>query len=64
MGELLCQVVVNNVPENAYEWIVARWSPEDNSLWFWGSWESEEQAKEIAKFMDGILVRRADNVAR
>lgn len=61
MAEVLCQVIVNNVPDQTEEWIVARWCPELNSLWFWGSWASEAQAKEIAKLMDGILVRRVDS---
>jgi len=58
MGEQLCQVMVNNVPENVKEYIVARWSKETSSLWFWGSWSSEPQANEIAKMIDGVVVRR------
>lgn len=54
----LYQVEVNNVPKDSYEWIVARWSAENHNLWFWGSWETEPQAKEIAKMIDGIVVRR------
>lgn len=55
-----CQVEVNNVPEDTEEWIVCRWNPNDNTLWYYGSWETKEQAKEIAKFLDGILVRRVN----
>jgi hypothetical protein len=51
-------VEVNNMPLDAEEWVVARWNPETNELWYWGSWSDKNQAKEIAKFMDGILVRR------
>lgn len=57
MGELF-QVEVNNVPNDCYEWIVARWSPASHDLWFWGSWTNELQAREIAKMIDGIVVRR------
>ena len=57
----LCQVEVNNVPDHTEEWIVARWCPEENCLWYWGSWASEALAKEIAKLMDGILVRRVES---
>lgn len=58
---VLCQVEVNNMPLDAEEWVVARWSPETNELWYWGSWSDKNQAKEIAKFMDGILVRRVES---
>lgn len=60
MAELL-QVEVNNVPKDSFEWIVARWSPVSCDLWFWGSYKSEKQAREIAKFLDGIVVRRLEN---
>lgn len=58
MAEQLCQVVVNNTPENALEYIVARWSKDTSGLWYWGSWENESQAKEIAKLVDGVVVKR------
>lgn len=54
----LFQVEVNNVPDDCYEWIVARWSPASHDLWFSGSWKSETQAREIAKMIDGVVVRR------
>ena len=60
MAELY-QVEVNNVPKDCYEWIVARWSPESRGLWFWGSWDNKAQAEEIAKFIDGIVVRRVED---
>lgn len=60
MAELY-QVEVNNVPKDCYEWIVARWNPEDCELWFWGSWDNKPQAREIAKMIDGIIVRRVED---
>ena len=60
MGELY-QVEVNNVPDDALEYIVARWSKETSSLWFWGSWETKEQANEISELVDGIVVKRVKN---
>lgn len=57
MGALY-QVEVNNVPDDALDYIVARWSNETSSLWFWGSWETKEQANEISKLVDGIVVKR------
>ena len=58
--DVLYQVEVNNVPKECCEWIVARWSVSSCDLWFWGSWETEAQAKEIAKLIDGIVVRRVE----
>lgn len=55
------QVEVNNVPDDALDYIVARWSKETSSLWFWGSWETKEQANEISKLVDGIVVKRVKN---
>jgi hypothetical protein len=52
---------VNNVPDDALDYIVARWSKETSSLWFWGSWETKEQANEISKLVDGIVVKRVKN---
>lgn len=60
MAELY-QVEVNNVPKDCYEWIVARWSPETRGLWFWGSWDNKPQAREIAKMIDGIVIRRVED---
>ena len=51
-------VEVKNVSPNAERFIVAR--PSQNELWYWGSWKSEDQAKEIAKMVDGIVVERME----
>lgn len=59
MAELF-QVEVNNVPKDSKEWIVARWSPVSHDLWFSGSWTNELQAREIAKMIDGVVVRRVE----
>ena len=59
MAELF-QVEVNNVPKDSKEGIVARWSPVCHDLWFSGSWKSETQAREIAKMIDGVVVRRVE----
>lgn len=56
----LCQVVVNNCPKDCLKYIVARWS-NDSGLWFWGSWDNEKQANEVAKTIGGIVVRRIEN---
>lgn len=54
MAELY-QVEVNNVPEDAEQYIVARFSFDDLGLWYWGSWKSEEDAKRVAKEEQGIV---------
>ena len=61
MAEQYFQVKVNNVPDETEEFIVARLSQETRALWYYGSWNNEPQAEEIAKFVDGIVLRRIDN---
>lgn len=58
MGEQLCQVIVNNVPNDTEKYIVARYSEETNVLWYWGSWDNKDDAAECAKNVNGIVVRR------
>ena len=56
MGEQLCQVVINNMPENVEEWIVANCV--SNELWFWGSWDDKTKAEEVAREVESRLVVR------
>lgn len=60
MEKQFFQVEVNNTPspEDTLEYVVARWSKDTSGLWYWGSWDNEAQANEIAKMIDGIVVRR------
>lgn len=51
-----CLVVVNNTDEETEKYIVAR--PIDSELWFWGSYDNEEEAIKVAKLMDGIVVEK------
>lgn len=51
-------VTVNNTPESVEKYVLARCV--DNELWFYGSYDDEAQAKEIAKMIDGIVVERID----
>ena len=51
-------VEVNNIPEETEDWVVARFSPQTRDLWYWGSYPKENQAKEIAKLIDGVVVRK------
>ena len=50
------QVQINNVSENCKRYIVARIS--ECELWFWGSWDDLDKAREAAKDIDGIIIER------
>ena len=47
-------VVVNNVPNDCERFAVARLS--EGELWYWGSWENNEEADNVAKSICGIVV--------
>ena len=51
-------VEVNNIPEETEDWVVARYSSQTRDLWYWGSWDNEAQAKEVAKLIDRLVVRK------
>lgn len=51
-------VEVNNVPENPEKYIVATVC--DCDLWYWGSWNNESKAKDVANEIGGIVVERID----
>lgn len=53
-----CLAAVNNMPNEIEKYVVARCV--SCELWFYGSYEKESQAAEIAKFIDGIVVERVD----
>lgn len=51
-------VEVNNVPNNPEKHIVATVC--DCDLWYWGSWNDENKAKDVANEISGIVVERMD----
>ena len=53
-------VEINNLPEEVEDWVVARYSSQTRDLWYWGSYPKENQAKEIAKLIDGLVVRKVE----
>lgn len=53
-----CLVEVNNVPETAAKYIVARFAEEDCKLWYWGSFATREKAEEVAAEIGGLVVER------
>lgn len=60
MEKQFFQVEVNNTPspEDTLEYVIARRDKNDSSLWFYGTYDSEEQAIEISKLLDGIVLRK------
>lgn len=60
MAELY-QVEMNNVPDDALEYVVARYDNVTQSLWFWGSWDKENEARKKAlEVGNAIVVRRTE----
>ena len=50
------KVFVHNVPENiGKKFVVARLS--EGKLWYWGRWDTVEEAKKIAEDIDGIVLQ-------
>ena len=60
MGDQFFQVEVKNIPKIVEKFVVARFDENTNSLWFWGSWNDEIKAKDVAIEIGGIVVRRMD----
>ena len=61
MAEQYFQVEVMNTPEIVEKYVVARFDENTNQLWFYGSWNDENKAKDVAIEIDGIMVRRVEN---
>lgn len=55
---MMRKINVKNVPDYAkdYDYIVAR--PVDGDLWFWGAWNDEAKAHEVAREVNGLVVER------
>ena len=51
-------VKVNNLPKSPKEYIVVRYV--ENDFWYWGSWDDESKAKEVAQEISGIVLNRVD----
>ena len=49
---------VQNLPTTHKTFVIAR--PCDGSLWYWGSWDSEETAHTIANEVGGVVVYDED----
>lgn len=55
-------IEVKNIPEELKRYIVAR--VDHGELWFWGSWDEKDKAREMAAgFDNGVVIeKRADEV--
>lgn len=55
------KVTVNNLPSHPISrWVVARFM--DNSLWYYGTWDSKEEADKAAESIGGIVTENMDGI--
>ena len=58
---MIVEVEINNVSLGYGEpWIVARYSHESNSLWYYGRYVTRQAAEIVAKQIDGIVLKEVD----
>lgn len=53
-------ITINNLPENHSAFIVARKS--EGEYWYWGTYETEERAYEVAEEIGGQVFRRKKKI--
>lgn len=51
---MTCTAEVNNIPEDAERYIVARVF--EGELWYWGSWDNKNKAHDVAEEIGGVMV--------
>ena len=51
-----CKVEVNNMPEKVHKFVVARVDTSDMRLWYWGSWEELDRARQAAEEIGGVVL--------
>ena len=53
-----CKVIVNNMPEYAVgKYVVATYDSYTTDLWFYGAWDSAEEAAKVAAKEGKIIVK-------
>ena len=57
---MLAEVNINNLPEHTDKYVVARYVPETNGLWFWGYWKDKKGAERCAQEIGGIVFERSE----
>ena len=63
MMDATATITVHNVDEDSLKYMVARIC--DRELWFWGTYDTAEEAERTAEEIDGIvLMREGDSIAK
>ena len=58
---MIVDVEINNVSLGYHEpWIVARYSREAKSFWFYGRYSTKERAELIAREIDGVVMKEVE----
>ncbi len=52
---MIVDVEINNVAAGQCPYIVARYSPETHSWWYWGRYETKERADEVSAEIGGAV---------
>ena len=52
---MIVEVEINNVEAGQFPYIVARYSQETWSWWYWGRYDTKEQAEEAAAEIGGAV---------
>ena len=50
------EIKINNIPDNAKKYVVARMDETDCSIWYWGSWDERDRAAQTAIAIGGIVI--------
>lgn len=48
MKSRACKIIVNNIPDDTDQWIVARIGADYKTLWYWGSYSEKSRAENVA----------------
>ena len=58
---MIVEVEINNVSLGYGElWIVARYSREAKSFWYYGRYKTKERAEMIAREIDGVVFKEVE----
>ena len=61
----VCVVEVRNMPDvSSKPYVVARFDESTNALWYWGAWDEEERANEVAKEIGGLVLEKPKTCRR
>jgi len=50
------RITIHNVEDGEGKFVVARYSKETNSLWYWGRYLDEEKAIKVAEEIGGLVL--------